>query len=131
MPQELTPLRAAYSDSGVAFGNPRVGLGHFGRYHVRLKLAGGLFDGPHASDSSIFRHGVIQFSGWLSACSACRSCSNPPALATAAASSIERRANYRITEKSVSLEGLSPPMALSLAIWLTISANRSLDQASS
>jgi hypothetical protein len=48
-----------------------------------------------------------------------------------AASSIELRANYRITEKSVGLEGLSPPMALSLAIWLTISANRSLDQASS
>jgi hypothetical protein len=82
--------------------------------------------------------------------------------------SIELRANYRITEKSIGLEGiepadgitacdnladdlgksqpqssikpkkvsvlrgLSPPMALSLAIiWLTISANRSLNQASS
>jgi hypothetical protein len=49
-----------------------------------------------------------------------------------AALSIELRANYRITEKSIGLEGLSPPMALSLAIiWLTISANRSLNQASS
>jgi hypothetical protein len=48
-----------------------------------------------------------------------------------AALSIELRANYRITEKSIGLEGLSPPMALSLAIiWLTISANRSLNQAS-
>ena len=49
-----------------------------------------------------------------------------------AALSIELRANYRITEKSIGLEGLSPPMALSLAIiWLTISADRSLNQASS
>src|SRR5580692_3019683 len=48
-----------------------------------------------------------------------------------AASSFELRANYRITEKSIGLEGLSPPMALSLAIiWLTISAHRSLNQAS-
>ena len=48
-----------------------------------------------------------------------------------AALSIELRANYRITGKSIGLEGLSPPMALSLAIiWLTISANRSLNQAS-
>jgi hypothetical protein len=48
-----------------------------------------------------------------------------------AALSIELRANYRITEKSIGLEGLSPPMALSLAIiWLTISADRSLNQAS-
>src|SRR6202047_4864236 len=44
---------------------------------------------------------------------------------------IELRANHRITEKSIGLEGLSPPMALSLAIiWLTISADRSLNQAS-
>jgi hypothetical protein len=36
------------------------------------------------------------------------------------------------TEKGIGLEGLSPPMALSLAIiWLTISANRNLNQASS
>jgi hypothetical protein len=34
-------------------------------------------------------------------------------------------------KKSIGLEGLSPPIALSLAIiWLTISANRSLNQAS-
>jgi hypothetical protein len=34
-------------------------------------------------------------------------------------------------KKSIGLEGLSPPIALSLAIiWLTISANRSLKQAS-
>src|ERR1700724_261859 len=34
---------------------------------LRLRLARALFDGPHASDSSIFRHEVIQFSGWLRA----------------------------------------------------------------
>src|ERR1700730_9270628 len=48
-----------------------------------------------------------------------------------AALSIELRANYRITKKSTVLEELTPPMALSLTIiWLTISANRSLNQAS-
>src|ERR1700736_5031785 len=46
--------------------------------------------------------------------------------------SIELRANYRITEKSIGLEGFSPPIASWLVDYLlTISANRSLNQPSS
>src|ERR1700730_17864716 len=38
--QKLTPLRAAHATPGWhGLGNPRVGWGHFGRYHVSLKLA--------------------------------------------------------------------------------------------
>ena len=49
-----------------------------------------------------------------------------------AALSIELRANYRITEKSIGLEGFSPPIASWLVDYLlTISANRSLNQPSS
>jgi hypothetical protein len=50
-----------------------------------------------------------------------------------APSSIEHQAARRFSDnrKKYRFEGLSPPMALSLAIiWLTISANRSLNQAS-
>jgi hypothetical protein len=49
-----------------------------------------------------------------------------------APSSIEQRANYLMTEKSIDLEGLSSPIAPWLVDnLLTISANRSLNQPSS
>jgi hypothetical protein len=46
-------------NSGVSY--LRSGLGHLGRYRLRLRLASGLFDGLHENENSIFRWGHTIF----------------------------------------------------------------------